>query len=497
MLHGYKRVATAQVVPSGENPRTHSDTQIEQIRRSIREFGFTNPILIDEDNRLIAGHGRLQAAQAEGLTELPAIVVTGLTEAQKRALVIADNQLALNAGWDAELLKLNLETLQQEGVDLSIIGFSDEELAAILADITPVGLTDPDDAPDPPADPASLLGDTWLMGRHRLRCGDATSAEDVAVLVVGVIDCVFTSPPYGVGVDYGETYQDTLTNLREMLPKLADLWMGTVRPGGFAVVNFGDLVKGGEASGTKEISEYPMALEYWPSFTGKGWRLWSRRVWCKPGAGAGSMQCISSNRAATNWEHVWSFRKAGPRMFVKQITGDYPSQAGWFDTTHEHKLGVKLSVHGAGMPVTVAKRAIVWHSLTGGGVLEPFSGTGTTIIAGEMTGRAVYAMEISPAYVDVAVERWQAFTGKVATLEDGRSFAEVKEERHASPSAPAHAEGKSGGGSVRGGGGATPRHRKAGGDQHAHAPQALRQGARPRKGKGQRPGRKEPVPASH
>lgn len=213
------------------NARTHSEQQVQQLARSITEFGWTNPILIDEHAAIVAGHGRLAAAMTLGLGEVPTITLTGLSAAQKRALSIADNKLALNAGWDEGLLKLELGELGLDGFDVSLIGFNDLELADILADRTE-GRTDPDDAPPIEERVVSHLGDVWRLGRHRLVCGDCTDAATVEQALSGTVaDCVFTSPPYGVGIDYGR-YDDTLANLRAMLPKLAEIWLTAVKRGG-------------------------------------------------------------------------------------------------------------------------------------------------------------------------------------------------------------------------------------------------------------------------
>jgi DNA modification methylase len=250
------------------------------------------------------------------------------------------------------------------------------------------------------------LGDLWQIGEHRLLCGDSTKKEDVVRVMGGEkADCVFTSPPYGVGVDYGKTYQDTIDNLRMMLPILSSLWMDIVIDGGFAVVNFGDIVSAGKIVGTKKPCEYPMALEYWPVFRNDGWLLWSRRIWCKNGAGTGSMQCISSNRAATNWEHIWTWRKDGPYMFPKQTTGNYPSQSGWIDSSHDGKLDIGLKDHGAGMPLLPAMYSISNHSTNHGIIHEPFSGTGTTMVACQNLNRKCRGIEISPDYCAVILQR--------------------------------------------------------------------------------------------
>jgi DNA modification methylase len=419
----------AELVPAERNARTHSPEQIQQIARSIGAFGWTNPILIDEGRAIIAGHGRLEAARAAGLTEVPTITLAGLSAAQKRALAIADNKLALNAGWDDELLRLELGELGLEGFDLGLIGFSDLELKDILADRTD-GLTDPDDVPEPPAEPVTRLGDVWLLGRHRLVCGDCTDAGVVERALGGVkADCVFTSPPYGIGVDYGVSYEDTLDNLREMLPALARLWLESVVSGGFAVINFMDVVSAREAIASDEPCEYPMAIEYWPPFRASGWYLWSRRVWCKPNARVHSPWVMQTNRAASDWENVWTWKAPG-RAIVQRINGPNQSANGWVDTSAGHGVDLGKGIHGAGMAVALPLRMIPVHSLAGGIVYEPFSGSGTTIIAAEMTGRACHAIEISPTYVDVAVLRWQAFTGQIATLAgDGRAFADIQTER--------------------------------------------------------------------
>ena len=230
-------------------------------------------------------------------------------------------------------------------------------------------------------------------------------------------DCVFTSPPYAVGIDYGETYKDSIQNLRGMLACFAELWKTVLTDGGYAVTNFGDILSGKELAESSTVCEYPMALEYWPIFRGAGWTLWARRVWCKPGAACGSSRhCIGTNRAASNYEHVWTWKLPGPSIVDDQITGDWPSQAGWFDTSHENKLGVGLGVHGDGMPPTVAARAVHWHSRKSGIVHEPCCGTGTTIIACEQLGRKCRAIEIAPGYVAVALQRYLDATGKNPTL---------------------------------------------------------------------------------
>jgi len=195
----YKTVPTASLIPYARNARTHSPAQVDKIAASIREFGFLNPIITDGQSGIVAGHGRVMAAQKLGLDTLPTIDAAHLTEAQRRAYVLADNRMALDAGWDNDLLKIELQGLGEMDFDLTLTGFDLGEIAALTLDATE-GLTDPDDVPDVPAVPVTVLGDVWLLGRHRLMCGDSTSIDAVERLMDGArIDLVHTDPPYGIG----------------------------------------------------------------------------------------------------------------------------------------------------------------------------------------------------------------------------------------------------------------------------------------------------------
>jgi hypothetical protein len=194
-----KMLAVDKIIPYVKNSRTHSDEQVAQVAASIKEFGFTNPILLDKENVIIAGHGRMLAAQRLGLSEVPCIRLDHLTEAQKKAYIIADNKLALNAGWDNELLGLELGELRDEGFDISLTGFTEEELAGLIVEEIPEGLTDEDQVPEVPEDPVTKLGDIWVLGKHRLMCGDSTSIDAIDSLINGdKIDLVHTDPPYGI-----------------------------------------------------------------------------------------------------------------------------------------------------------------------------------------------------------------------------------------------------------------------------------------------------------
>lgn len=416
-----RQMKISELAPYERNARTHSTAQITSIARSIKQFGFNNPILIDGKRGIIAGHGRLMAARELGLTEVPVIELTHLSEAQKRAYIIADNQLALQAGWDSDILRDEITALLAEDFDTSLLGFDEKELTAIMA-IDDDGKDEPE--PDlPPIHPQTRKGDVWIMGHHRLICGDCTDPDTIKVAMDGrAADCVFTSPPYGVGIDYGSTYEDSLDALRESLPKIAATMYGLLVDGGYAVINFGDIVSKSSATGAgDDVCEYPMALEYWPAFRGAGFNLWTRRIWVKPGAT--SNHCISSNRAMANWEHVWTWIKPGKPIINHQLTDPYPSQAGWFDSLHDHATGVDKDTHGAVMPVPVALRCVVMHSRINSVVVEPFCGSGTTILACERARRRCVAFEINPAYVDVAVARWIRSTGNEVTREsDGAEF---------------------------------------------------------------------------
>ena len=201
-----------KITPYARNSRTHSDEQVAQIAASIREWGWTNPILVDEDGGLLAGHGRLAAARKLGLTQIPTMVAKGWSEAQKKAYVIADNKLALNAGWDIELLAVELGDLQGFDFDLMLTGFSDDELSKLLAEKTE-GNTDPDEIPEVSADPIARPGDVWLMGKHRLLCGDSTSVDDMEKLTGGqLVDMWLTDPPYNVAYEGGTKDKLTIQN---------------------------------------------------------------------------------------------------------------------------------------------------------------------------------------------------------------------------------------------------------------------------------------------
>jgi hypothetical protein len=405
-------VSIADLRPASRNARTHSAAQIQQIARSIEQFGWTNPILIAPDRSIIAGHGRLEAAKLRGLANVPTITLAGLTPAQRRALVIADNQLALNAGWDEETLRLELGELGAEGFDVSLIGFSDEELAAILADRTE-GLTDPDDAPELPAEPCTQLGDVWLLGRHRLLCGSSMAEEPVVKVMAGQLaDVVFTDPPYGVA------------------------YLGSAASGSIA----GDITQAAIPVAFKQAIDHATKDDarlyfcggssnvqmYYALFDAYLHSAPSLIIWDK------GQIVLRRNNYHSQYEVVffgWKGVGGGPKNWFGPRTADAASDI-W---AVKRDNGADY-LHPTQKPTALAERAINNSCPPGGVVYEPFSGSGSTIIAAEMTGRACHAIELSPAYVDVAVLRWQSFTGQLAThATDGRSFADIAAERVPQP----------------------------------------------------------------
>jgi DNA modification methylase len=395
----------AALVPYARNSRTHSDAQVAQIAASIREFGWTNPVLIDGADGIIAGHGRLLAARKLGLTEVPCIVLDHLSETQKRALIIADNKLALNAGWDSEMLGLELQDLADENFDMGLVGFTEDELAALVA-VKTEGLTDPDETPEPPADPVSVLGDVWVLGKHRIVCGDSTDADAVAKCLNGITPhLMVTDPPYGA--EYDASWRDKAgvggdrakgKVLNDNNADWRDAW--ALFPGDVAYVWHADRFS-------------PIVAE---SLEVNGLQMRNLIIWAK------SQLVMSRGDYHSQHEPCWyAVRKGKPGKF----DGGRKQTTLWqIEKPRKSETG-----HSTQKPVECMKRPIENNSSAGQAVYEPFSGSGTTIIAGEMTGRSIHAIELSPAYVDVAVIRWQEFTGEKAVHEDGRLFDDMRAER--------------------------------------------------------------------
>lgn len=436
-----ERRAVNSLIPYARNPRLHDDAQISQIAASIREFGWTNAVLLDEAGGIIAGHGRVLAAKKLGIADVPVMVAEGWSEAQKRAYVLADNKLTLNGGWDDELLKVEIGDLAEMGFDLALTGFGEDEIAGLLADKT-AGLTDPDDAPEPPAIPTSELGDVWVLGRHRLLCGDSTDAETVANVMSGQnADFVFTSPPYAQQRVYASgainDWDALMQGVFSALP---------VKPGAQVLVNLGLVHRENEW------------VPYWSAWlewmAAAGWRRFGWYVWDQGPGLPGDW----NGRLAPSHEFIFHFNKAslrarksvaskmagvisngGLRSADGMIGGRSKGPSAIQETKiHDsvfrvmrHKGGLgKSGKHPAIFPVALIHEALDCYTKEGEAVYEPFSGSGTTIIAGEMTGRSIHAIELSPAYVDVAALRWQSFTGQTAILEStGQTFLETMAQR--------------------------------------------------------------------
>lgn len=410
-----ERRPVASLAPYARNARTHSPEQVEQLATSIREFGWTIPVLVDEAGGIIAGHGRVLAAQSLGLVDVPVMVASGWSDEKKRLYIIADNKLALNAGWDEEILRLELLDLRDVGgVDLGLTGFGEIELAKLFGAAT--GNTDPDETPDPPVDPVSCLGDVWLLGRHRLVCGDCTDAAVVDRVLAGAKPhLTVTDPPYGV--DYDPDWRNR-----------ADRANG--KPYGAIAIG---LVENDKRADWREAwalcpSEviycwHPAganSVEFYHGLVDSGFVVRMQIIWNK------SNFPIGRGDYHVKHEPCWYAVRKGK---TGHWAGDRKQTTVW-DIPKPHK---SETGHSTQKPVECMRRPIENNSQPGDAVYEPFSGSGTTIIAAHMTGRRCLAIELNPAYVDVAVQRWEAFSGQSATLEEtGETFAQVKA-RRASP----------------------------------------------------------------
>lgn len=404
-----ERRSVSSLIPYARNARTHSDAQVAQIAASIKEWGWTSPVLIDPTGSIIAGHGRVMAARKLGLNEVPVMVAEGWTDAQKKAYVLADNQLALNAGWDAALLSLELKELNAEGFSLDLIGFDDKALAGLLFDET-AGLTNPDDTPDAPENPVSVAGDVWVMGRHRIICGSSTEIDTVAKLLGDVKPhLMVTDPPYGVEYDADWREKAGLNGssaakgrvLNDDKADWRDAW--ALFPGDVAYV---------------WCAPGPLNCTVHDSLVAAGFPPRMQIVWAK------SQLVIGRGHYHAQHENCWYAVRKGA---TAHWAGDRKQTTLWqIEKPRKSETG-----HSTQKPVECMKRPIENNSSPGQAVYEPFSGSGTTIIAGEITGRHVYAVELNPAYVDVAVKRWQEYTGQQAILEgENKTFAEVQKQRH-------------------------------------------------------------------
>jgi len=401
-----EQVKLDALIPYARNSRTHSDAQVAQIAASIKEFGFTNPVLIDETGSIIAGHGRVMAARKLAITDVPSIRLTHLTEAQKKAYVIADNKLALNAGWDDEMLAVELTDLKDMGFDLDLTGFSTLEIEALLAPVGTEGLTDEDAVPEVPEAPVTVMGDVWLLGKHRVMCGDSTSIDAVEKLMEGQkADMVFTDPPYGVDYDGGHAVKgkrrEKLKN--DATPEIYDGVMPVIY----------SVSKDGAATYLWFSDSKSAAVT--AAVTAAGYEVRNTLIWNKNVAQFGA---IGAQYKSKHEPCLYCFKKghapywAGPNNEV---------------SVWDIKRCPKNEHHPTQKPVELAERALGNSSKAGDSILDLFGGSGSTLIACEKTGRINRSMELDPKYCDVIVQRWQEFTGQTATLEsNGKPFISLK-----------------------------------------------------------------------
>lgn len=385
----YKTESVNALIPYARNSRTHSEAQVTKIAASIKEFGFLNPVIVDGENGIVAGHGRVMAAKKLGMDEVPVVEASHLTESQRRAYVIADNRLALDAGWDDELLRVEFAELEEVGFDLELTGFTLDEIKALEPEQLIEGLTDEDAVPEVPETPKTVLGDVWVLGRHRLMCGDSTSIDAVERLMAGQkADMVFTDPPYNVAFNGRSGKHDVIKN--DNLPeaefdRFIDEVCNTIRTIGPAAYyvwcnwEFYGALQG--------------RLPY------KACIVWAKNVF---GMGRGYRHqhefCLFNGKideVVKNESDLWSIKK---------------------DTNY---------VHPTQKPVALSVRAFGNH-IKLLNVLDLFGGSGSTLIGAEQTGRNAHVMELDPKYCDVIIKRWQDFTGKQAVhAETGKTFAEV------------------------------------------------------------------------
>lgn len=380
-----ERLPISALVPYARNSRTHSDEQLAQIAASMREFGFTNPVLIDEQGGIVAGHGRVMAAQRLGMAHVPCLRLAGLTEAQRRAYVIADNQIALNAGWDDAMLRLELADLQAADFNLDLLGFDADRLDELLADDVgeTEGLTDADAVPEVPERPASKPGDVWLLGRHRVMCGDSSDPLGIDGLLIGKLpDAVVTDPPYGIGID-GQKESKSKNPKHNRKAHEFRGWDNERPDSGIfnyiAGINRPAVIWGGN-----------YFADLLPAT--RGWIYWSKG---------------QDGLSMSDGELAWTTESKPLRCVTV------------------NRAALQGSVHPTQKPLQVIEFSLDYIS-AGDIVLDLFGGSGSTLIACEKTARIARLMELDPKYCDVIVRRWQDFTGQQATLEaTGQTFDEV------------------------------------------------------------------------
>jgi site-specific DNA-methyltransferase (adenine-specific) len=391
--------SVSTLIPYARNSRTHSDEQIAQIAASIKEFGWTNPILIDGDNGIIAGHGRLSAARKLGHEEVPVIELKDLTETQRKAYIIADNRLALNAGWDNEMLTIELNDLLADGFALEMLGFDPKELSALLEPEVVEGLTDEDAVPDIPDEPKTKLGDIYQLGNHRLMCGDSTSVDAVTKLTSGGgVDMLLTDPPYNVAYE-GKT-KDALKIKNDNMEN--DQFRQFLRD---AFVTADLVMKAGAVFYIWHADSE--GFNFRGACTDAGWKVRQCLIWKKSSMVMGRQDYHWKHEPCLyGWKdgagHLW----AADRKQTTILEFDKPSRSG---------------EHPTMKPVALFEYQMLNNTKGGDIVLDLFGGSGTTLLAAEKHGRHARLMELDPKYCDVIVKRWEDFTGKKAMLVNANS----------------------------------------------------------------------------
>jgi DNA modification methylase len=387
-----------ELIPYVKNSRTHSDEQVAQIAASIKEFGWTNPILVDGSNGIIAGHGRLMAARKLGYTEVPTIELADLTETQKKAYIIADNRLALNAGWDNEMLTIELNDLLADGFALEILGFDPKELDALLEPEVVEGLTDEDAVPDVPDEPTTKLGDIYQLGNHRLMCGDSTSIDAVDKLMPETANMIFTDPPYlmdftgGIHADGSKSFNSKHGGIKN--DKMSE-------DDGNDFLDAINSVITSKVDGAFYITFYRLGInKYFASMDRTGLKCRSLVIWDK------------GNHTLSNSDYMSMYEP----MFYGWVNNHkfYGGKNGM--DIWRIKRTAKNDLHPTMKPVELVEKAILDGSAINGIVLDLFGGSGSTLIACEKQNRHARLMELDPKYCDVIVKRWEDFTGKKAVL---------------------------------------------------------------------------------
>jgi DNA modification methylase len=440
-------IATEQLVPYARNARTHPDWQIAQIAASIAEFGFCNPILVGADGVIIAGHGRLLAALQLGLEEVPAIELGHLSEVQRRALVIADNKIAENAGWDEDLLRTELAALQSEGFDIDLVGFSEAELDELMAGMDPdtglpAQLGDPDFVPKPPAEPVSRPGDLWILGEHRVLCGDATLEADAERVCGGLVDACWTDPPYNV--DY-----------EGAAGKIANDNMGATEFRRFLLSAFATAIKVLRAGAPIYVAHADTeGLAFRGAFRDAGFKLSGCLVWVKPSLVLGRSDYQWRHEPILyGWKpgaaHKWFGGRSrttvleapGEKLRVMPdgtvqvdigdqtvvIRGEGLSLEALEGSVLRFDKPARSGEHPTMKPVELIGRMLDNSSRPRAVVFDPFGGSGSTLIACAQSGRKARLLELDPRFVDVIVLRWQTFTSRQAVREDGVAFDDLRE----------------------------------------------------------------------